>query len=219
MATATISKRSKVRRQPKRGRYDREAIDAALDAGLVAHLAFVDEGQPYCIPTLYARVGDEIYVHGSAASRMLRTLGAGVPACLTVTAVHGLVLARSVFEHSANYESVVVLGTLRLLTDDGERLAALQAFTDKLVPGRWDEVRPPSRQELKGTAILAMSIEEASLKARSGPPSDDDSEDAERDVWAGELPIESAFGTPVASPGLRGGVPLSASVRRLLARE
>ena len=216
MPRANVSDRVRVRRQPKRGRYARADVEAVLDAGLVAHLAFVHDGQPYCIPTLYARAGDQVYVHGSAASRMLRALSEGAPACLTVTLLHGLVLARSVFEHSANYESAVVLGTLRAVEGDDERLAALEAFAEKLVPGRWDEVRGPSRKELKATAILALTLDEASVKTRTGPPSDDDSEDAELDVWAGVLPIDSGFGEPVASPGLRDGIALSESARRLL---
>jgi len=216
MPRANVSDRVRVRRQPKRGRYARADVEAVLDAGLVAHLAFVHDGQPYCIPTLYARAGDQVYVHGSSASRMLRALSDGAPACLTVTLLHGLVLARSVFEHSANYESAVVLGTLRAVEGDDERLAALEAFAEKLVPGRWDEVRGPSRKELKATAILALTLDEASVKTRTGPPSDDDSEDAELDVWAGVLPIDSGFGEPVASPGLRDGIALSESARRLL---
>jgi len=216
MPRANVSDRVRVRRQPKRGRYARADVEAVLDAGLVAHLAFVHDGQPYCIPTLYARAGDQVYVHGSSASRMLRALSDGARACLTVTLLHGLVLARSVFEHSANYESAVVLGTLRAVEGDDERLAALEAFAEKLVPGRWDEVRGPSRKELKATAILALTLDEASVKTRTGPPSDDDSEDAELDVWAGVLPIDSGFGEPVPSPGLRDGIALSESARRLL---
>ena len=215
MPRPNVSDRVRVRRQPKRGRYDRAAVDAALDAGLVAHLAFADDGQPYCIPTLYARAGDQVYVHGSSASRMLRSLADGAPACLTVTRLHGLVLARSVFEHSANYESVVVLGTLRRIEGDDERLAALEAFAEKLVPGRWAEVRAPSRKELKATAILGLTLDEASVKARTGPRSDDDSEDAQLDVWAGVIPIDAGFGEPVPSPGLRDGIALPDSVRRL----
>lgn len=215
--TATTA-RSRIRRQPKKARYDRDSIDEALDRGLVGHVAFVDDGQPYCIPMLHARVGDRVYIHGSSKSRALLALAAGAPACFTVTLVHGLVLARSVFEHSANFDSVVLLGRFQLIDDADERLAALEAFTEKLLPGRWDEVRPPSRQELKATKILAMPIAEASLKTRSGPPTDDGSEDAERDTWAGELPIHTAFGAPVASPGLRDGIPLADSVRRLVER-
>lgn len=212
-----VPRRIKVRRGPKKGRYDRESIDAVLDRGLVAHVAFVEDGEPVCIPTLYARVGDRIYIHGSAASRAVRALGAGAPACLTVTVVDGLVLARSAFEHSANYDAVMAFGRFTPVADDAERLRAFAAFTEKLLPGRWDEVRQPSPKELKATEILAMEIDEASVKTRSGPPDDDDSPDAELDTWAGVVPILRTFGAPEASPGLRADIPLSASVRRLLA--
>ena len=208
-----ISRR--VRCQPSRGRYDRASIDAVLDKGLVAHLAFVDGEQPYCIPMLYARVGDQVYVHGSSASRLIRTLAGGARACLTSTTLNGLVLARSAFEHSANYESVALFGTFREVTEPDERLAAFEAFTNKLLPGRWDETRQPNRKELKATRILALTIDVASAKMRSGPPTDDDSEDASLDVWAGELPIVTSYGEPVPSPGLRPGIALPDSVRRL----
>ena len=209
--------RVRVRRAPQKGRYDRATIDAVLDAGLVAHVAFVDGDLPCCIPMLYARVDDRVYVHGSTASRTMRTLGAGADACLTVTLVNGLVLARSAFEHSANYESVVLFGRLEDVPDAEDRLAAYAAFTEKLLPGRWDEVRQPSRKELKATTILALPIEEASAKVRIGPPDDDDTEDADLDTWAGVVPILTSFGEPEPSPGLRPGIALSDSVRRLLA--
>jgi nitroimidazol reductase NimA-like FMN-containing flavoprotein (pyridoxamine 5'-phosphate oxidase superfamily) len=166
---------------------------------------------------LYARVDDRVYVHGSTASRTMRTLGAGADACLTVTLVNGLVLARSAFEHSANYESVVLYGRLEDVPDAADRLAAYEAFTEKLLPGRWDEVRQPSRKELKATTILALPIDEASAKIRIGPPDDDDTEDADLDTWAGVVPILTSFGEPEPSPGLRPGIALSDSVRRLLA--
>ena len=207
-----------MRRQPTRGRYDRAAVDAALDDGLVAHVAFVEAGQPFCIPMLYARVSDSLYIHGSAKSRALRTLAESVPACVTVTAVDGLVLARSAFEHSANYRSVMLLGAFAPVAES-ERLAALEAFTDKLVPGRWGEVRAPNAKELRATSILALPIDAASVKIRTGPPSDDDSPDAELDVWAGVVPIVAAYGEPEPSPGLRPGVPLGQSVEQLLTRE
>jgi nitroimidazol reductase NimA-like FMN-containing flavoprotein (pyridoxamine 5'-phosphate oxidase superfamily) len=205
-----------VRRNPKKGRYDRASIATILDRALFAHVAFAEKGEPYCIPMLCARVGDDVYIHGSRASRAIRTLGEGVPACLTVTLLNGLVLARSVFEHSANYDSVVAFGRFRTVEEPQERLAALEAFTEKLLPGRWPEVRPPSAKELKATAILAMEIAEASAKCRAGPPDDDESPDAALDIWAGEIPLVTSFGTPVASPGLRPGIPLAASVHRLL---
>jgi uncharacterized protein len=210
------SDRTRVRRGASKGRYDRASVDAVLDRGLVGHVAFVDGGEPYCVPMLYARAGDRIYIHGSAASRAVRTLAGGAAACLTVTTLHGLVLARSAFEHSANYESVMAFGRFQRVEDAAERLAAFEAFTEKLLPGRWSEVRGPSRQELKATAILAMTIEEASVKVRSGPPDDDDSPDAAIDTWAGVVPIEVSFGEPEPSPGLRSGIPVAVSVGRLL---
>jgi nitroimidazol reductase NimA-like FMN-containing flavoprotein (pyridoxamine 5'-phosphate oxidase superfamily) len=219
MARTRPPDRIRVRRSPKKGRYDRASIDRVLDRGLVAHVAFVDGGEPRCIPMLYARDGDSVYVHGSTASRTIRLLGSGAPACLTVTILDGLVLARSVFEHSANYESVVAFGHFRVVEDEDERLAAFETFTEKLLPGRWNEVRGPSRKELKATSILALTIEEASAKVRTGPPDDDDSPDAERDTWAGVLPILSSFGEPDPSPGLRAGIPVADSVKRLLGGE
>ncbi len=212
MATAP-SARVRVSRVPARAAYDRATIDAILDAGLLAHLGISVDGQPYVIPTLHARVGDVVYVHGSAASRTLRALTAGAPACLTVTLLDGLVLARSAFHHSMNYRSVVVLGDARLVTGADERLRALQAFTERLVPGRWDEVRPPNPQELKGTAVLALGLDEASAKVRTGPPVDDD-EDYELPVWAGVIPLSLAAAAPVPDPRLDDDVRPSASVSR-----
>jgi uncharacterized protein len=212
------SSRVRVRRVPKNARYDRSSIDRVLDRGQIAHVSFVSDGQPYCVPTLYARVGDEVLIHGSSASRMLKLLAAGAPACVTVTILDGWVLARSAFETSANYDSVVLLGSFRLIESEEEKLAALEAFMNGVLPGRWDEVRLPSRQELKGTAILALTIAEASVKTRSRPPDDDDSPDAERDTWAGVIPVRHGYGTPEPAPGLRAGVALSPSVRRLLGR-
>ena len=205
MATAP-SERTRVRRAPARARYERATIDAILDEALVAHLGFAVDGQPYVIPTLQARVGDTVYVHGSAASRAIRTLGAGAPACLTVTLVDGLVLARSAFHHSMNYRSVVVLGEARPVEGPEERLKALEAFTERMVPGRWDEVRAPNRQELKGTRVLAMTLDEASAKVRTGPPVDDE-EDYALDVWAGVIPLTLTAGAPVDDPRLTPGIP------------
>jgi nitroimidazol reductase NimA-like FMN-containing flavoprotein (pyridoxamine 5'-phosphate oxidase superfamily) len=210
--------RIRVRRSPKKGRYERAMIDAILDRALVAHVAFVEQGEPVCIPMLLARIGGELYIHGSRASRAMRLLARGEPACVTVTLLQGLVLARSAFEHSANYESVVAFGRFRPVEGGEERLAALAAFTNELIPGRWDEVRAPNVKELKGTMILAMEIEHASAKVRSGPPDDDDSEDAALEVWAGEIPIETSFGEPVASPGLRAGIPIGPSIELLRRR-
>lgn len=217
MSTRPPSDVLRVRRQPTRGRYDRASVDAVLDDGLVAHVAFVEAGQPFCIPMLYARAGDSLYIHGSVKSRLQRTLAEGIPACVTVTAVDGLVLARSAFEHSANYRAVMLFGSFAPV-GEAERLAAFEAFTNKLVPGRWDEVRAPNRKELKATTILAMAIDAASVKIRTGPPTDDDSPDAELDVWAGVVPIVTAYEEPVPSPGLRHEVPLDESVRQLTER-
>jgi nitroimidazol reductase NimA-like FMN-containing flavoprotein (pyridoxamine 5'-phosphate oxidase superfamily) len=183
-------KRIRIIREPQRGRYDRETIDAIIDEALLCHLGFEVDGQPYVIPTLHARVGDMVYVHGSAASRMLRELAGGVRVCLTVTLFDGLVLARSVFNHSVNYRSVVLLGTARLVPDD-EKAEALRALTEQLAPGRWEEARQPTSKELKATWILALPIEEASAKVRSGPP-EDDPEDEHLPVWAGVVPVHLA---------------------------
>jgi nitroimidazol reductase NimA-like FMN-containing flavoprotein (pyridoxamine 5'-phosphate oxidase superfamily) len=209
--------RHRVRRAPQKARYEREFIHGVLDRSVVAHVAFVDGGHPYCIPMLHARIGERLYIHGSTASRLIRTLAAGAEACVTVTIVRGLVLARSAFEHSANYDSAVLLGRFELIEDADERMAAFEAFTNKLIPGRWDEVRGPNRKELKATRILAISIEEAAAKTRSGPPDDDDSADAAIDTWAGEIPVVTSYGEPVPSPGLRPGIPVADSVRRLVA--
>jgi nitroimidazol reductase NimA-like FMN-containing flavoprotein (pyridoxamine 5'-phosphate oxidase superfamily) len=219
-STARPADRIRVRRNPKKGRYEPGTVEAILDRGLVAHVAFVDHGDPVCIPMLYARLGRRLYIHGSRASRAMRLLAAAQQACLTVTLMQGLVLARSVFEHSANYESVVVFGRFEPIEDAAERLAALAAFTNKILPDRFDEVRPPNAKELKATTILAMPIEQASAKVRYGPPDDDDSDDATLDVWAGEIPILTTLGEPVPSPGLRTGIPIPASIHALLsARE
>jgi nitroimidazol reductase NimA-like FMN-containing flavoprotein (pyridoxamine 5'-phosphate oxidase superfamily) len=211
-----IASRIKVRRGPKKGRYDRASIDAVLDGGLLAHVAFVDGDEPVCIPMLYARVGDRIYIHGSTKSRAVRALAAGAPACVTVTVVHALVLARSAFEHSANYDAAMAFGSFSVVEDADERMRAFEAFTEKLIPGRWDEVRQPNATELKATEILAMEIGDASAKVRAGPPDDDDSADAERNTWAGVVPIVSSYGPPEPSPGLRPGIAVSDSVARLL---
>jgi nitroimidazol reductase NimA-like FMN-containing flavoprotein (pyridoxamine 5'-phosphate oxidase superfamily) len=210
--TAAPSTRTRVRRVPNRADYTRETIDAILDEALVAHLGFSVDGQPYVIPTLHARVGDIVYVHGSSASRMIRSLTGGLPACLTVTLVDGLVLARSAFHHSMNYRSVVVLGEARPVEGADERLAALEAFTERLVPGRWDEVRPPTAQELKGTRVLALDLDEASAKVRTGPPVDDD-EDYALDVWAGVVPLTLQPGPLAPDPLLGDGIEPSETVR------
>jgi nitroimidazol reductase NimA-like FMN-containing flavoprotein (pyridoxamine 5'-phosphate oxidase superfamily) len=195
MSTTAIP-RTKVRRVPSRGVYERDVIDAILDEALIAHLGFVHDGQPFVIPTLHARIGDIVYVHGSAASRAVRTLSSGLPACLTVTLLDGIVLARSAFHTSVNYRSVVVLGSAVPVEGPDERLVALEAFMQRLIPGRWGEVRSPSAKELKGTQVLAMPLDETSAKVRTGPP-EDDRNDYELPVWAGVIPVHTTAGTPI----------------------
>jgi nitroimidazol reductase NimA-like FMN-containing flavoprotein (pyridoxamine 5'-phosphate oxidase superfamily) len=185
--------------------YERRAIEAILDEALVAHLGFLHDGQPYVIPTLYARVGDTVYFHGSAASRAIRTLSAGAPACLTVTLIDGLVLARSAFHHSVNYRSVVVLGTATPVEGTAERLEALQAFTERLLSGRWGEVRTPSPNELKATRVLAMTLDETSAKVRTGPPVDEPGDYA-LPTWAGVIPLHTAAGAPLPDPCLASNI-------------
>jgi uncharacterized protein len=206
--SSTKTERTRVKRFPKRGFYDRETIDAILGEALVGHLAFTGEdGQPYAIPTLQAQAADEVWVHGSSASRTLRKVGEGIPACLTVTLIDGLVLARSIFNHSVNYRSVVVLGTARPVTDGDEKLAALEAFAERIAPGRWADTRPPTAQELKATSIMALPLDEASAKVRTGPPGDDD-DDLALEVWAGVIPFETVRLEPVPDPRLAPGIEL-----------
>ena len=204
-STIPVTARTALRRYPVRGQFDRAAIYRILDEGLVCHVAFVVDGQPYAIPTAYARAGDAIYLHGSTASRMLRSLADGVDVCVTVTLVDGLVLARSAFHHSMNYRSVVVLGHARLVADPTEKREALRAFTNHIVADRWEELRPVTDQELAATSVLALPIEEASAKVRSGPPKDD-AEDLEWPVWAGVIPLGLHPGDPVADEYVRGAL-------------
>src|SRR5213594_2781402 len=184
MAELSPTPRTRVRRLPNRASYDRTTIHAILDEGLVCHLGFVHDGQPFVLPTTYARVDDALYLHGSAASRMLRGLRDGIPVCVTVTLLDGLVYARSAFHHSMNYRSVVILGTATEVREPAERLAALEAIVEHVVPGRWHEVRPPSAQELKATMVLRVPIAEASAKVRTGGPLDD-ADDMGLPCWAG----------------------------------
>jgi nitroimidazol reductase NimA-like FMN-containing flavoprotein (pyridoxamine 5'-phosphate oxidase superfamily) len=210
------TQRTKLRRLPARGAHDRATIDEILDTALVAHMGFVHDGHPFVIPTLHARIGDEVLVHGSAASRALRGLADGAEMCLTVTHIDGLVLARSAFHHSVNYRSVVLLGRARLLESPEEKSAALEAFTERLVPGRWEHVRWPTRKELKATKVLALPIDEASAKVRTGGPVDDE-EDYALETWAGVVPLGVATGVPVADERLRPGVGVPEHVTRLIA--
>jgi nitroimidazol reductase NimA-like FMN-containing flavoprotein (pyridoxamine 5'-phosphate oxidase superfamily) len=195
------TERTRVRRVPQRGQYERDTIEAILDETLISHVGFVHDGQPVVIPMLHARLGDRLYLHGSAASRILRALSKGVPVCATATLVDGLVLARSAFHHSVNYRSVVVFGTAALVEPGEETAKALELFTEKLLPGRWDDVRPPTRQELKGTKVLTLPLDEASAKVRTGPPIDED-EDYDLPVWAGVLPLSTEVAEPQPDPRL-----------------
>ena len=190
------SERTRVRRQPGRGAYDRATIDAILDEGLVCHLGFVHEGQPFVLPTTYARVGDVVYVHGSAAGRLMTALAGGIPLSLTVTLLDGLVLARSAFHHSMNYRSVVILGTATGVVDRAERLLGLEAIVEHMAPGRTAAVRAPSEKELKATLVLRVPIVEASAKVRTGGPLDD-AEDMGWPCWAGHVPLRLVAGTPI----------------------
>jgi nitroimidazol reductase NimA-like FMN-containing flavoprotein (pyridoxamine 5'-phosphate oxidase superfamily) len=198
--------RTQVHRYPTRGVYDKAQVCGILDEGFLCHAGFVVDGQPYVIPTGYARYGEHLYIHGSAASRMLRTLHGGVDVCVTVTLVDAFVLARSGFHHSMNYRSVVVLGKARLVTDREEKLTALRSFTNHIVPGRWEEVRPPTEQELKATSVLALPLEEVSAKIRAGGPIDDE-EDYSLPIWAGIVPVGIRTGEPVADNRLLDGIP------------
>jgi nitroimidazol reductase NimA-like FMN-containing flavoprotein (pyridoxamine 5'-phosphate oxidase superfamily) len=206
METYTPTERTQVKRLPKRGVYDHAQVHAILDEGFICHVGFAVDGQPYVMPTGYARSGDRLYIHGSAASRMLRALGEGAQLCVTVTLVDGLVLARSAFHHSMNYRSVVVLGQARVVTDQGEKTAALSHFTNHVVPGRWDEVRQPTEQELKSTTVLALALDEVSAKVRTGGPIDDE-EDYALPVWAGVIPLRIEAGDPVPDTRLLESIP------------
>jgi uncharacterized protein len=206
-----VSDRVRLRRKRERGSYEREAIDAILDEGLIAHLGLVHDGQPLVIPTLHARAGNIVYCHGSSASRTLKAMGQGQPACLTVSLIDGLVLARSAMHHSANYRSAVLLGTARVVDDPEERMAGFEAIVERIVPGRWSEVRPPTENEIKATSLLALPIEEASAKVRTGPPLDDE-EDYASDAWAGVIPLTLSAGEPIADPRLREGIPVPGHV-------
>ena len=190
------TERTRVIREANRGAYDRETIDKILDEGYVCHVGFAVDGQPYVIPTLYARVGDAIYFHGSAASRMLRNVSSGISVCITVTITDGFVLARSVFNHSMNYRSVVALGKAALVDSPEEKLEALRAFTEKIIAGRWNDARQPNEKELKATSILQLPLREVSAKIRSGPP-EDDAEDYALPVWAGVIPLSLTPGAPI----------------------
>lgn len=195
------TQRTTLKRLPQRGSFERQQINEILDEGFICHVGFVVNGEPVVIPTGYARAGDALIIHGSQASRMLRQLGQGIDVCVTVTLIDGLVLARSAFHHSMNYRSVVVFGRARVIEEREEKISALTALSEHMIPGRWDEVREPNARELQLTTVLAIPLTEASAKIRTGPPVDDE-EDYELPVWAGVIPLEMMANEPVADPRL-----------------
>lgn len=212
MENFTPTPRTTIKRIPKRGQYEREIIYQILDEGLVCQIGFVVDDQPYVIPTAYGRVGEKLYIHGSPASRMLRTLKESINVCITVTLVDGLVLARSAFHHSMNYRSVVVFGKASVVQDAEEKLEALYAFCEHVVPGRWESVRQPSPNELAGTLVLSVPLVEVSAKVRTGPPIDDEA-DYDLPVWAGEIPLQLVAAAPIDDPRLTAGIVPPSHVR------
>ncbi|MGB2636120.1 MAG: pyridoxamine 5'-phosphate oxidase family protein [Candidatus Acidiferrum sp.] len=204
-----VTGRTRVVREANRAVYDRDAIYKILDEGFVCHVGFATEGQPFVIPTMFARVGDHLYFHGSAASRMLRGLSAGLPVCITVTLIDGLILARSVFNHSMNYRSIVALGVAVAIDDPGEKLRALEAFTEKMLAGRWNDARQPNEKELKATSILKLPLTEVSAKVRTGGV-EDDAEDYAIPVWAGIVPLRLVADAPVRDERCDPGIPTPA---------
>jgi uncharacterized protein len=208
----SISQRNKIKRYPQRGNYDSSVIYSILDEGLICHVGFVVDGQPFVIPTAYGRIEDKIYIHGSPMSRMLRSLQQGVEVCITVTLLDGLVLARSAFHHSMNYRSVVMFGTAVAIDSTAEKIIALKAFTNHVLPDRWSQVRPVTEKEVAGTLVLALSLSDTSAKIRTGPPVDDQ-EDYALPIWAGELPLRVVADAPIDDPRLSAGISRPDSVQ------
>ena len=204
MSSFSQTERTTLKRLPARGVYDRELVYQILDEGFICHAGFVVADRPFVIPTGYARANDKLYIHGSQASRMLRTLKTGIDVCVTVTLLDGLVLARSAFNHSMNYRSVVVFGKA-VVVDESEKLGALLAFSEHVIAGRWPDVRQPTERELKSTTVLALPLEEASAKVRSGPPIDDE-DDYDLSVWAGVIPLSLVAQSPIRDPRLKAGI-------------
>jgi nitroimidazol reductase NimA-like FMN-containing flavoprotein (pyridoxamine 5'-phosphate oxidase superfamily) len=201
-----MTERTRLRRIPEHGSHRRADVHAVLDAGFVCHLGLLVDGWPMVVPTSYARLDDWLFLHGSAASRSLRAAGTPVQACVTVTHIDGLVLARSVFEHAVNYRCAMIYGEPRVLTDPAEKLIGLRAISDQVAPGQWEYARSPSEKELAATTVLRMVLEECSVKVRRGPPDDGVGPDAGLDVWAGEIPLRTVRLDPVADPALRAGI-------------
>ncbi len=213
MADFKKTKRTRVVRKPDRGCYDRATVYAILDEALVCHVGIVEDGKPVVIPTAHWRDGDRLYLHGSRASRLLRAMRDGAEVCVTVTLLDGLVLARSGFHHSMNYRSVVIFGRADPVEGRAEKLAAMRAFTERIAPGRWDELRPPTDKEIRATQVMALPLVEVSAKVRRGPPADDEADYA-HPVWAGEVPIMQTTGEPVPDPRLAPGIELPAYLRQ-----
>lgn len=212
MSSFPPTERTTLKRLPKRAEYDRAAVFEILDEAFICHVGFIVDGRPVVIPTSYVRVGDDVYIHGSAASRLLRSLEEGIDVCMTVTLVDGLVLARSAFHHSINYRSVVIFGQANVVDDSDEKTRALHAFTEHVVPGRWEDVRPPDENELRATLVLKVPLTEVSAKVRTGPPIDDD-EDYKLAVWAGVVPLKLAAGAPVIDGRVLPGIEAPQYVR------
>ncbi len=213
MSEYPIDSRNKVKRIPKRGHYDRETIYNILDAGFLCHIGFVVDGQPFVIPTAYGRSGDKIYLHGATTSRMLVNAQTGIPLCLTVTYLDGLVVARSAFHSSMNYRSAVIFGKAELVKGQ-EETEALKIITEHILKGRWEECRQPNAREMKATSVLRMDIDQASAKIRTGPPGDDEA-DLQLDIWAGVVPLKRTWETPQVDPTLQRAIPIPNSVVNL----
>jgi uncharacterized protein len=205
MSTFTPTERTTLKRLPKRAEYDRDAVFKILDEAFICHVGFIIDGKPVVIPTSFARIGDSLYIHGSAASRMLRSLEQGIDVCVTVTLIDGLVLARSAFHHSINYRSVVVFGRAETVNELDEKVTALRAFTEHVVPERWEEVRPPNESELRSTLVMRLPLVEVSAKVRTGPPIDDD-EDYSLPLWAGVIPLKLTTEAPIDDERLQAGI-------------
>jgi nitroimidazol reductase NimA-like FMN-containing flavoprotein (pyridoxamine 5'-phosphate oxidase superfamily) len=211
------TKRTRLKRLSKRASYERKIIYQILNEAFICHVGFISDGQPVVIPTAYGRLKDMLYIHGSAASRMLRSLAAGIPVCVTVTLVDGLVLARSAFHHSMNYRSVVIFGTAIVVGDKKQKLRALRSFSEHVLPGRWADVREPNKAELKQTLVLRIPLREASAKIRTGAPVDEEN-DYNLRVWAGELPLRTVVGTPIRDPRSEFEVPIPSYLNNIMAR-
>lgn len=214
MSSYEITSRNKVKRIPKRGHYDQETVHQILDAGFLCHIGFVVDGQPFVIPTAFGREGNKVYFHGATTSRMMVNLDKGIPVCVTVTHLDGLVLARSAFHHSMNYRSAVLFGTAKKVEDEAEKLHALKVVSDQILKGRWEESRQPIAKEMKATTVLVMEIDQASAKIRTGGPGDE-KQDYALPIWAGVVPCSLTWGEPENDPLLTDGIEVAESVKAL----